>query len=135
LLWFLRALKTFWCAILGWIYIFRMNNYYCSLNIYLCSWYTWTNKDRIGFSFLGFESRMVCFEVGLAILCYTSMIFYFMRTIVFLVFGTMWATSKHYMFLLLAIFALENTWVCISVSDSNNLITYIKTSVNKAFYF
>ena len=67
--------------------------------------------------------------------CYFSMIFDFIKTIAFLALKTMEIISKSNIFLLSTILILKNTRVHIGTSDSCNLLTYIKASVNKIFCF
>ena len=68
-------------------------------SVFLCIWLT----------FFNFESRRVYFEIHLATLYYLPVIFEFIETVIFLVFGIMWIASKSDMAPLLAVLALRNS--------------------------
>ena len=84
------------------------------------------------FSFLGFESRRICFKVGLIILCHLFIMLDFMMIIAF---RAMCMTSKSGMTPLPTIFVLRNARVYVGSPDSCNLLTYIEISVNKILCF
>ena len=58
-----------------------------------------------------------------------------MQAIVFDIFGFLNSIQKSGMTLFLAIFVLEDTQIHVSISDSDNIATNIKTFIDEAFCF
>jgi len=81
--------------------------------------------------FLSFEFKSVSFKVSLITLCYFPIMFNFMRTIVLLVFSTIYTISKSGMSPLLVIFVLRDARVHISFLNDCNMLSYIEIFVNK----
>jgi len=90
---------------------------------------------RTWFALLGLESQRICFFVGFVILCKVTIMFGFMRTIVFSIFGPLNSTWKDNIFSLLAVLTLGNTRVHVYTSNSGNMASYIKAPVNQSFCF
>jgi len=110
-----------------------MDSYCYSSGICPCNWYTWINKYKI--LLFCFESGRIHFKICLTAPCYFPMMFNFMKTIVFLAFGTMCKANKSNITPLLTILALRNTRVYIGSSNSSDIITYIKIFINETFSF
>jgi len=68
--------------------------------------------------------------ISLTTLHYISIVFNFVRTIIFLAFGAMCAANKSYMSLFPIVFVLRDTRVYIGFLNSSTML-YIKASVNK----
>jgi len=81
--------------------------------------------------FLSFEFKSVSFKVSLITLRYFPVMFNSMRTIILLVFSTIYTISKSGMSPLLVIFVLRNARVHISFLDDCNMLFYIEIFVNK----
>jgi len=92
-------------------------------------------RIRARFSFLNFKSWWIHLEVCLVTPCYFSMMIYFIRSIIFDVFGPVHAASKCCMIPLPTILALGYTWVHICISDCYDVASYIKTPIDEAFSF
>ena len=80
-------------------------------------------------SFLGFESRRINFKVSLIIPHHLSMIFNFIKTVVLLVFGTMYMAGKDSMITLPTILILRNTGVHVGFSDGCDMLSYIVSGI------
>ena len=87
-------------------------------------------RMRARFSFLNFKSWWIHLEVCLAIPCHFSMMFYFIRSITFDVFGPMHAASKCCMIPLPTILVLGYTWVYICISDCYNVVKNTRSRLN-----
>jgi len=92
-------------------------------------------KVSIRLFFLSFEFKSVGFKVSLIILYYFPVMFNFMRTIVLLVFSTIYTISKSSMFSLLVISILRNARVHISFLDNCNMLSYIEIFINRLLAF
>ena len=75
----------------------------------------------IGFAFGDFKLERIGFEICFVVLCYISVVFNLMGTVVFLIFGLINVIYKCGVFLLPPILALGNTRIHVSVSDSSNI--------------
>jgi len=87
-------------------------------------------KVYAGLSFLGFKFRGISFEICLIILCYLSVMFNFVRTIILDAFRTICIAHKNYVFLFLAIFVLGNTKVYVHIPNCYNVATNVEASVD-----
>ena len=83
----------------------------------------------IRFFFFCFKSGKICFKVCLTTLHHFPVMFNFIRTVIFLVFETIYIT------LLLTILILRNAKIHAGSSNSSNMMIYIEVSVNKIFCF
>ena len=80
------------------------------------------NKYIVWFSFLSFEPRRVCSEIGLTIPYYILIVINLMRTITLMTLGIMYMADEYGVFLLSTV--LENTNVYIGFSNSCNVLSY-----------
>ena len=92
-------------------------------------------RVSIWFSFLCFKPQKIHLEIGFAILCYFSVIFQFVWTIVFLTFWSMHVTCICNVTPLPAVLVLRNAKVYIGSSNCSNIAFYIEACVDKAFCF
>ena len=90
-------------------------------------------RMRTWFSLLLFKPWRVHFEVCFAVLGEIMVVLALMWSIILDVFWTLDSTCIGIMSPLPAIFVLGDTWVYICSSDSNDVSSYIKTSVNQHF--
>ena len=97
--------------------------------IYILKWIS------IWFFFFCFKFRRIDFEIGLTILCHFPIMFEFMWTVIFLAFGAIYIIYIHSILPLPTTFTLRNIRVHVGSSYSNNILIYIKTSINKIFGF
>ena len=58
-----------------------------------------------------------------------------MRSIAFLTFRPIYLACEYSIFLFSAVFALRDTWIYVSSSDSGNILTNVETSVYEHFCF
>jgi len=86
---------------------------------------------RTGFSFLYLKSWKIDLEVCLIISYHIPIMFDFVRTITFDIFGIMCMVHKGSMALFLAVFVLENAKVYVCSTDSYNVAFYIKAYINE----
>ena len=82
------------------------------------------------FSFEGFKSGGIDFEIGFAISCHISIVFNLVRFIVFLTFRPMNITCEYSVFSSPVGFALGNTRIYINTSDYGNVLANIKVPVD-----
>jgi len=90
---------------------------------------------REWYTLFGLKSQRVCFFVSFATPSKLTMMFEFMRTIVFNIFDLLSSIQKDSMFPLPAILILENTRVYVCTSDSGNIAFYVEAPVNQSFCF
>ena len=83
------------------------------------------------FILLGFQSWQVDFGICLATPTKFSMVFGFVRTIAFDVFGTLDSTQKCCMSL---VFALRNARVYVGSLNGRDVVANIKAPIDKHFY-
>ena len=88
-----------------------------------------------GFTFLNLESKEVSFKISLITLCYLSVMFDFIETVILNISSFMCLTSESHVIPFPAIFALRNTGIHIYFSNCYNVMISIETSIDEIFCF
>ena len=106
-----------------------------SITIYLMFLFAINIFERVRaqFAFLILESKRVSLEICLTVPYYLFIVINFKRSVVFDTFKTM--IHKSHIILFSAILALWDIWVHICFSNSCNIMSNIKTSVDEIFCF
>ena len=86
------------------------------------------------FPFFCFQSWGICFLIYLVALSKMSMVFGFVRTIALDAFCLLDSVQESHMPPFLAVLALGHARVYVCLSDGNNIVFYVETSVNETFH-